>query len=89
MWHMSSLARALLMVIALACHSPGLHAESDCAGAGNLRKSAEPIVDWYDNHVRPYRSMPGSSGRASLTKSEVEAFIAGIAPFHRQAVLDP
>lgn len=89
MWHMSSLARALLIGLALACHSPGLHAEPACAGASNLRKSAEPIVDWYENYVRPYRSMPGGSGPASLTKSEVEAFIGEIAPFHRQAVLDP
>ena len=89
MWHLSSLARALLIGIAFACHSPGLHAEPDCAGASNLRKSAEPIVDWYENYVRPYRSMPGGSGPASRTKSEVEAFLAEIAPFHRQAVLDP
>ena len=89
MWQLSSLARALLIGLAFACHSPGLHAETDCAGASNLRKSAEPIVDWYDNYVRPYRSVPGNSGLASLTKSEVEAFIGEIAPFHRQAVLDP
>ena len=83
------LIRALLVAATFACWNADLHAAPDCAAATDQRKSAEPIVDWYDNHIRPYRTMPGGAGAAGLTKSQVEEFLGKIGPFNRRAVLDP
>jgi hypothetical protein len=86
---MSAFARMLLAVALLAGISPAVHAGPDCTAPPDQRKSTEPMVDWYDNYIRPYRSLPGNAGEARLGKSQVEAFIEEIRPFHRGAVLDP
>ena len=83
------LLRILLATVALAGWNSIVHAGPDCAAAIEQRKSAEPIVDWYDTHIRPFRTLPGDSGAARLGKKEAEAFIEQIKPFHRGAVLDP
>ena len=83
------LIRALLVAAIFTCWLGSLHAAPDCTAATDKRKSAEPIVDWYDNYVLPYRTLPGGAGAARLTKPEVEAFIEQIGPFNRRAVLDP
>ena len=82
------LIRALLVAATIACWHGALHAASDCAPAAEQRKSAEPIVDWYDNYIRPYRMMPAGAGAAALTKTQVEEFIDKLGLFNRRAVLD-
>ncbi len=81
--------RILLAVVALSSWSFVVQAAPDCAPSAAQAKSAEPIVDWYDNYIRPYRTLRGNAGAARLGKSQVEAFIDEIKPFHRSAVLDP
>jgi hypothetical protein len=81
------LIRALLVAATFACWHGALHAAPTCAPLSDQRKSAEPIVDWYDNYIRPYRTV--SAGAVRLTKIQVEAFIDEIGPFNRRAVLDP
>ncbi len=81
--------RILLAVIALCGWSSALRAAPDCAPSAAQAKSAEPVVDWYDNYVRPYRTLPGNADATRLGKSQVEAFIEEIRSFHRSAVLDP
>jgi hypothetical protein len=81
--------RSLLVVVILVCGFGEVQAAPECAPATEQRKSAEPLVDWYDNYVRPYRSMPGGAEPARLTKSQVEDFIEQSERFNRRAVLDP
>jgi hypothetical protein len=84
----NKLMRALFVALACACWHAPLHAAPACAPvpAAEHKKSAEPIVDWYENFARPYR-IP--SAAAPLAKSQVEAYIDEAAPVHRRAVLDP
>jgi hypothetical protein len=82
------LIRALVVAAIMACWHGALHAASDCAPATGQRKSAEPIVDWYDNYIRPYRMVPAGPEAAAPTKSEVEEFIDKLGSFNRRAVLD-
>jgi hypothetical protein len=82
------LIRVLLVAATLACWHGALRAAPDCAPATGQRKSAEPIVDWYDNYIRPYRMMPAGAETAALTKSQVEEFIDKLGAFNRRAVLD-
>jgi hypothetical protein len=81
--------RRLMVIAALICGGGETLAAQTCAPATEQRKSAEPLVDWYDNYVRPYRSMPGGADTARLTKSQVEDFIEFSERFNRRAVLDP
>ena len=82
--------RALLAASVFACCHGILHAAPDCTPipAADHKKSAEPIVDWYDNHIRPYRYLPGAAAAAPLTKEQVEVFIDQLGEFNRRAVLD-
>jgi hypothetical protein len=82
-----NLLRALVAAAAFICWHGTSQAAPSCVPATEVRKSAEPIIDWYDNYIRPYR-LPGGADAARLTKSEVEAFIEEIEPFHRRALLD-
>jgi hypothetical protein len=81
--------RILLAVVALSGWSSVLQAAPDCTPSTVPAKSAEPLVDWYDTYIRPYRTMPGNSGELRLNKTQVEGFIEEMKPFHRSAVLDP
>ena len=83
------LLRILFATVALAGWTSAVHAGPECAPSAAQAKSAEPVVDWYDNYVRPYRMLAGNVDVARIGKSQVEAFIGEIAPFHRSAVLDP
>src|SRR5471032_2524466 len=87
-WDM--LMRSLLLMAVFACWHGVLHAAQECAPmpASEQRKSAEPIVDWYDNYIRPYRGTSGDASAARLTKSQVEAYIEASGSFLRRAVLD-
>ena len=79
----------LLVIAALFCVCGQARAVQVCAPALDQRKSNEPLVDWYDNYVRPYRTMPGGPGTTRPTVKQVEDFIELSAPFNRRAVLDP
>jgi hypothetical protein len=81
--------RLVLAAALFAGLSAALHAAPDCTRPAEQRKSDEPIVDWYDNYIRPFRTLPAGIADARLAKGQVEAFIGEIKPFHRAAVLDP
>jgi hypothetical protein len=78
------------LMAVFACWHGVLHAAQECAPmpASEQRKGAEPIVDWYDNYIRPYRGTSGDAAAARLTKSQVEAYIEASGSFLRRAVLD-
>ena len=79
----------LLLAGLLACGTGVARAAADCASAAEQRKSDEPLVDWYDNYVRPFRTMPNGGEPPRLTRSQVEEFIEQSERFNRRAVLEP
>ena len=81
-----NLMRMLLVVAAFMCWQ-GAPRAAECAADKEQRKNAEPIIEWYENYIRPYRYLAGSPV-TTPTKSQVETFIDEISPFHRRAVLD-
>jgi hypothetical protein len=81
------LMRMLFAAAVFACWHGAAYAATACAPATELRKSSEPIVDWYDNFIRPYQGVEAAAA-PRLTKIQVEAFIDEIGQFHRRAVLD-
>lgn len=81
------LIRALLVVAASMCWHCMAHAAPACAPATETRKHAEPIIEWYENYIRPYRHIAGGAA-ATPTRSQVETFIDEIGTFNRRAVLD-
>jgi hypothetical protein len=83
----NNLMRALLVASALTFWQCAVHA-AGCVPATEERKSEEPLVDWYDNYIRPYRPAAAGAGAARINKSQVEAFIDEIGAFNRRAVLD-
>lgn len=82
------LIRTLIVAAALSSWHGALLAAPDCPAPVEARKGADPIVDWYDAYIRPYRKIARDPATPRLTKFQVEAFIQEIAPFHRRAVLD-
>ncbi len=59
-----------------------------CASPIGQSKSVEPIVDWYDNYIRPNRHLPADRAAQRLSKPQVEAFIEVLGTFNRRASLD-
>jgi hypothetical protein len=84
----NKLTHALFVALACTCWQAPSHAAPACTPvpAAEHKKSAEPIVDWYENFVRPYRTQSAAS---PLAKNQVEAYIDEAALVHRRAVLDP
>lgn len=78
--------RALVAVI-LFCFDAAAFAANCERGDANV-KSDEPIVDWYDNYVRPYRYLPGAEANRKPTRTEVEGFIDVLGAFNRSMSLD-
>lgn len=82
----SILTGALFAAAASACWHSMAYA-ADCAPAKEERKHAEPIIEWYENYIRPYRHIAGGAA-ATPTRSQVATFIDEIGTFNRRAVLD-
>src|SRR4051812_16864642 len=82
------LIRSVLIVV-FALWQGAAYAAPACSGAPTQGKTSnEPLVDWYDNYIRPYRYLPADKGAQKLTKANVEAFMETLAPFNRRASLD-
>jgi len=78
----------LIFAVLMGCHG-AVQAAAGCAGATEASKSSgEPMVDWYDNYIRPYRYLPADKAAQRLTKAQVEAFIETLGAFNRRASLD-
>ncbi len=78
----------LIFAVLMSCHG-AVQAAAGCAGATEASKSSgEPMVDWYDNYIRPYRYLPADKAAQRLTKAQVEAFIETLGAFNRRASLD-
>ncbi|MEO7728250.1 MAG: hypothetical protein ABIS45_13425 [Burkholderiales bacterium] len=77
----------MLLTIALCAAWLGMaHAATPCAPATEMRKSDVPVLDWYDNYIRPYQMAEAATARPA--KAQVEGFIERIGEFHRRGVLD-
>lgn len=77
-----------MLLVALALWHGAVYAAPDCTGPIGANKSAEPIVDWYDNYIRPYRYLPADKATQRLTRAQIEAFIDVLGTFNRRASLD-
>ncbi len=77
-----------MLLVALALWHGAVYAAPDCTGPIGTSKSAEPIVDWYDNYIRPYRYLPADKATQRLTRAQIEAFIDVLGTFNRRASLD-
>lgn len=77
-----------LVAAALGLWHGSVLAAPACANPVGGTKSTEPIVDWYDNYIRPNRHLPADKVAQRLTKLQVEAFIEELGTFNRRASLD-
>ena len=77
-----------ILFVVLALWQGALYAAPACNGPVGNSKSAEPIVDWYDNYIRPYRHLPPEQAAQRLSKAQVEAFIETLGEFNRSVSLD-
>jgi hypothetical protein len=83
------LMRVFLIAVVLMGWHGATQAAPGCAGATEVVKSGgEPIVDWYDTYIRPYRYLPADKAAQRLTKPQVEAFTETLGAFNRRAALD-
>ena len=81
--------RVFLLAALLMGYHAATAAAPACTGAAEVRKSSgEPIVDWYDTYIRPYRYLPADQAAQRLTKAQVETFIDTLGNFNRRASLD-
>lgn len=81
--------RVFLIAAVLMGYHAAAEAAPACTGAAEVRKSSgEPIVDWYDTYIRPYRYLPADQAAQRLTKAQVETFIDTLGTFNRRASLD-
>lgn len=76
-----------MLVVLLALWQCWAHAAGCERGNPNV-KSEEPIVEWYENYIRPYRYLPAAEKDRRLTKSEVEAFVEVLGSFNRGMSMD-
>ena len=77
-----------ILLVAFALWHGVASAAPGCSAPIGESKSSEPIVDWYDNYIRPYRLLPADKAAQRLTKAQVEAFIEVLGTFNRRASLD-
>ena len=78
----------ILLLAAIGFWNVAASAAPGCASPVGQSKSLEPIVDWYDNYIRPNRYLPADKATQRLTKPQVEAFIEVSGTFNRRASLD-
>ena len=78
--------RLLLLIVSLLCCQAAFSATCERGNPG--AKSDEPIVDWYDNFIRPYRYLPPAEANRKPTRTEVEDFIDVLGSFNRGMSLD-
>jgi len=77
-----------MLLVALALWHGVVYAAPSCNGPIGDSKSSEPMVDWYDNYIRPYRHLPADQAAQRLNKAQVEAFIETLGTFNRSVSLD-
>jgi len=78
--------RSMLFVLIVLAQGTALAA--NCQRGNPDAKGGEPIVNWYDNYIRPFRYLPPDDADKKLSKGQVEEFIEALANFNRSMALD-
>ena len=80
--------RILLLAAAIGFSNGAVMAATGCTSPVAQSKSVEPLVDWYDNYIRPNRQLAADKAARHLSKPQVEAFIEELGTFNRRASID-
>src|SRR4051812_28291407 len=76
------------MLFVLIVLAQGVALAANCQRGNPDAKGGEPIVNWYDNYIRPFRYLPPDEVDKKLSKGQVEEFIEVLGNFNRSMALD-